>query len=223
MRQLTHTGIISREIGNHLHQRLLDGDPTATSDLANVFLIPLCLRLKRAFPRIKEETWIYDAAVNALLLNYALNPKRFNPEKSGLFSYLFMSARGDLLNFLKQEGERKKREYGFESVELTVDNRNIMESLQSSRSKGPLEILEHREAIRLIESLIENPQDRDILELMVAGERRTAVFAQVLGLQDLSLGEQKKIVKQHKDRLKKRLERFGVKLGEKNTRKGNLP
>ena len=61
---------------------------------------------------------------------------------------------------------------------------------------------------------ITDPRDRRLLQLLRAGERKTAVYAEVLGIQDRDAMEQRKIVKQHKDRLKKQLERLGVKLRE---------
>ena len=44
---------------------------------------------------------------------------------------------------------------------------------------------------------------------MLAGERRTAVFAAAVGLSDRSLREQAQEVKRVKDRIKKRIERAG--------------
>jgi RNA polymerase sigma-70 factor, ECF subfamily len=206
--------IISKEFSRQIHQRLLAKDPVAPSELAEAMLIPLSRRL-RGFFRAVDEELIYDAAVDAIL-TYVQHPESYNQEKSGLFTFLTISARGDLLNLLKKEGKRKKHEFFSESVELTEASRNRRESLQSSDEMGPLEILEHREALKLISNLIEGPRDRDLLELMLAGERKTSAFARTLGLENLDAAEQRKIVKQHKDRLKKRLERAGVKFGEKD-------
>ena len=46
-------------------------------------------------------------------------------------------------------------------------------------------------------------------ELMGEGERRTAVFARALGLEDRPPGEQEREVKRVKDRIKKRMQRAG--------------
>jgi hypothetical protein len=40
--------------------------------------------------------------------------------------------------------------------------------------------------------------------------RKTAAYAEILGIQDRNTLEQRKLVKQHKDRLKKQLERLGA-------------
>jgi hypothetical protein len=44
-----------------------------------------------------------------------------------------------------------------------------------------------------------------VVELMLRGERKTQVYAEAYGIADLSPDEQRRIVKQVKDKLKKRL------------------
>lgn len=60
-----------------------------------------------------------------------------------------------------------------------------------------------------VESLFSDPRDRQLAELVVANERSTAPYARVLGVDGRSAEEQRRVVKQHKDRIKKRLRRFG--------------
>ena len=50
-------------------------------------------------------------------------------------------------------------------------------------------------------------QEKGVLHLMHEGERRTSVFAQILGIEQLSEVEQRQAVKRVKDRLKRRFER----------------
>jgi hypothetical protein len=45
-------------------------------------------------------------------------------------------------------------------------------------------------------------RDRRIVKLMLEGVRETSTYARVLEIEDRSLDEQRRIVKQHKDRLK---------------------
>jgi hypothetical protein len=59
-----------------------------------------------------------------------------------------------------------------------------------------------------------DPVDQQLIDLMIKGERRTEAFAKVLGIVDMEVIQQRKIVKQRKDRLKKRLTRLGVSLRE---------
>jgi len=68
--------------------------------------------------------------------------------------------------------------------------------------------------IQRVFNTITDPRDRQLLQLLRTGERKTAAYAEILGIQDHNAMEQRKIVKQHKDRLKKQLERLGVKLRE---------
>jgi biopolymer transport protein ExbD len=50
-----------------------------------------------------------------------------------------------------------------------------------------------------------------VLELMLDGERQTSVYVEILEIGHLSLEEREREVKKVKDRLKKRLERAGLK------------
>jgi hypothetical protein len=58
-----------------------------------------------------------------------------------------------------------------------------------------------------------NQQDQALLRLMAEGERVTGKFAIVLGVTDLPIADQRRIVKQHKDRLKAQLKRARSKRG----------
>jgi RNA polymerase sigma-70 factor (ECF subfamily) len=72
--------------------------------------------------------------------------------------------------------------------------------------------VERVDAAALMERVMEeitDPMDRRILALMLQGERATAAYATVLGIQAAPEQEQKSIVKRHKDRISKRLERLG--------------
>ena len=51
--------------------------------------------------------------------------------------------------------------------------------------------------------------ERAALDLMLGEERRTASFAEALGIGHLSVTEQEAVVKRTKDRIKKRIERGG--------------
>jgi hypothetical protein len=60
---------------------------------------------------------------------------------------------------------------------------------------------------RRISDLLPDPTDQEIVLLMMEGIRETSAYADVLGISDYSVEEQAAIVKRHKDRLKKKLER----------------
>ena len=51
-------------------------------------------------------------------------------------------------------------------------------------------------------------REREAVDLIIDGERRTEVYAHVIGLQDRPWQEQVREVKRAKDRLKKRMQRL---------------
>jgi RNA polymerase sigma-70 factor (ECF subfamily) len=157
-----------------------------------------------------DDTIIQDAATDAIL-NYAERPRQFDPAKSKLFSYLVMAARGDLRNALAKQRRRERREVLHNRVEDLPLARNLVEE-ESESASGAGETTSLEEVRRAVEMVITDPTDRRLVELMLDGERRTEAFANVLGIAHLANEQQRQMVKQHKDRLKKRLERLGVKL-----------
>jgi hypothetical protein len=57
--------------------------------------------------------------------------------------------------------------------------------------------------------LLQDSKDRQILSLRLQGERRTEVFAAVLGISNLPIEVQRREVKRTKDRIDKILRRQG--------------
>jgi RNA polymerase sigma-70 factor, ECF subfamily len=192
--------------------RLRNGDPTAPSDLAELVLDPLTRKLRARFPNLDDPSLVDDAVADAVL-NYAERPDQFDPGKRGLFGYLEMSARGDLMNALAAVKRRRQRERSLDIVELPLERRN-----KASMTREPSATLEDhvisdlssQRMIARVREAAETPQDAKVLQLMIDGERRTDRYAEVLGLQDLSADQRRREVKRHKDRLKKRLDRLGL-------------
>ncbi len=208
---------LSAELGYQIHQRLLEGDPVASSELAVACLGVLVARMKARFPDISDETLIHDAAADAIL-SYAENPSAYNPAKSGLLTYLTMSARGDLLNALAKERRRRRRE---SSLELVEQSPHVQNKLQEHTEHTPLEEqisldgTMYEGMLEKVHEAILAPQDQQLLLLLLDGVRETTPYSVILGIEGLDFREQQRIVKQHKDRLKKRLERLGVRLRER--------
>jgi RNA polymerase sigma-70 factor (ECF subfamily) len=210
---------LSTEFNRNIHQRLLDGDPIAPSELVVAYLEPLTRWLHTLFRHLQDEQLLVDAATDALL-NYIEHPARFDPTKSALPRYLRMSAKRDLLNALQREQRRTKRaalarktlkreqqrivtEGHAESVELGARSGTIIQE-DDEKTVVTQDVLEH-----MFEAITE-PRDRQLLQLLRDGVRKTAAYAEILGIQDRNTLEQRKLVKQHKDRLKKQLERLGA-------------
>jgi hypothetical protein len=198
-----------------IHWRLVERDPTAPADLAEQLLSPLMASVRRTFPNLSHETLLDDAVVDAVL-SYAERPEQFDPAKLMLMSYLTMSAKGDVLNAIKRRTKRQAREVSLEVVEDFVDSRNTgrEQHHMASADEVVIDRLESGRLARQLRSSARTPQELTLLQLIVNGERRTARFAAVLGLQHLTEIEQRRVVKQAKDRLKKRIERMGQRLHE---------
>lgn len=194
-----------------LHQRLLDGDLVASRDLAAAYLPALVDRLRRRFPRLDDESLVFDAATDAIL-SYAERPSQYKAGTMRLLPYLVMSADGDLKNALRRQRQRAQREFPGGDVELLLEARNHYQ--EEEGTDEPVDAPKTEELVRKVRQVVPDLIDRKLIDLMIQGERRTAAFARVLGIAAVDAVQQRRIVKQHKDRLKKRLARLGVRLRE---------
>lgn len=205
----------TRAYAHGLHERLLQGDPIAPAEIAEALLEPLVYRLRARTRHLVDDPLVYDAVTDALL-TYLQQPGKFDPNKSSLLSYLTMAAHGDLRNNLARERRRKQREVALDDVEHRLFTGNewgeevedgVLDRLDfPSDSKG--------EIVKLALAEFPDEQDRRLLSLMMNGERKTAAYVNVLGIERADPDEQRRTVKRHKDRLTKRLERLGSKLRE---------
>lgn len=201
-----------------LHQRLLAGDKTAPSDIANTFIDRLIkhltIRYKQFDPNklwgsatIKDR--IYEAATSALM-DYIENPHKYNPKLRGLYGYLQMAAEGDFKNALaKQKRHDSRLKVVSKDVELLNLAGNIdIENESIARQEVRDRVVEfNRKQALQNGSVADDELDRKLLALMDIGERRTSEYAKVLNITHFPIAEQKRIVKQHKDRLNLRRKR----------------
>lgn len=195
-----------------LHRRLLERDPTATAELAQAVYPGLVRRLSREFEAQKDWMLPHDAATEAFMA-YVKKPDRFDPTKRSLPGYLLMAARRDLLNMIASERRRGSKVIAVGDVELGARAGNEIMKPMKPAADDPVDRAISEEARRAIEELFDDPKDRDLMQLVVDGERSTRRFAEVLGVGDRPAAEQRRLVKRHKDRIKKRLQRFGEALG----------
>jgi RNA polymerase sigma-70 factor (ECF subfamily) len=206
----------SPEFARRIHKRLLSGDPVASAEFARVYMEPLVRYLRRRHPEVNDETLAWDAATNAVL-DYAENPSSFDPKKSGLFGYLKMASHRDLLNALEKERRRgaSERSAGLRAVELSPGGGKELQRDEDVERVGERTELDEERSQRIMEKVYEalpDPRDRRMLELMMDEVRETEAFAEVLGIRDRDEAEQRKTVKRHKDRIKKRVQRLGLPL-----------
>ncbi len=182
------------------HAQLLAGDDLASAELAAALRPELVAHLRRRYPRRADQEWIEDAADDALIA-YLLEPEKFDPARASLPAYLKMAAEGDLKNALARQRRREKKiAAGVELDQLGG---------KPSQADDPTWRLIAEELRGELQSLLPDPRDQALLTLLAEGERSTAVFAEALGLADLPREEQRTEVKRHKDRLKKKLQRYG--------------
>ncbi len=192
-----------------LHQRLLARDPTASNDLAEVYIGPLVAWLAEVAPRVEPE--IREDAAGDALLTLIRNPESYSPILQTLEAYLRMSAHGDMLNALAKEQRHRKHETPCGDVELLAESGKY--GGHDSDPGLSLRIAEEEQDTlsTIPESVRRRLSETDLraAQLVVQGERSYAVFAELYGLLHLPADEQARTVKRHKDRLKMMLKRAG--------------
>ena len=188
------------------HSRLIDEDPTASADLYKAIFSPLVGWLHAKY-RAADREPIRDAATDALV-DYIKHPKRWDPRRGTLVSYICMAADRDLQNALKKLQRLRKHELLSADVEDEGFDRNVLpEDSDPSDAMASL--------LPALETQVTSERDRRLLHLMLEGERSTDKFSEVLGIQNQPKQEKARTVKQHKDRLKKVIERLRAQLNAK--------
>jgi hypothetical protein len=195
-----------KNLGLILHSRLLKGkDTQVTAEIAEIFLPILVNDLYTKFPNFLDPHQLETIAEDSLL-RYFAHPEKYDPAKSNLIGYLYMDAYWDVRNLLQQQKkvvalEAPISEHEMYAVRDEADPEAILSQKESQQFQfeSPL--------IKRVLTLVSRPRDRQVLELMMEGVRETQAYAQVLGIQSRLPEEQAKIVKQHKDRLKKTIQR----------------
>jgi len=201
---------------NVLYLRLIAGEPDASSDLIELLLDPLTAARHRKFPGLPDPNLVVDKVIDTLF-RFVQQPDRFQPERGDLRGYLYMDALGDIRNAWQKERRRVIREIPFDPVahDMPDGNSDIEDTIL--RKLAPAGLPDGRDAAAIISQLradISDARDWDVVTLMALGERSTSSYASVLQITGLPLDEQRRIVKQAKDRLRLRLKRRGVKINE---------
>jgi RNA polymerase sigma-70 factor, ECF subfamily len=194
-----------------LRERLLAHDPIAAEQAASTYLPSVRRHLvSRAFARgIIDEALINDATVEAVL-DYIRHPQKFDPSKSSLATYLNQASWRDLLNALAKDRRQRRGWELTEDVELAIIKRNKESEVERIKVEAQTGAGRTSDFDRIL-THVTSARDRKLLQMMRDGEKRTSAFAAVLGIGELTLTEQKRAVKQHKDRLKQWLKRTGKK------------
>lgn len=183
----------SPEVEKYLLADLLANKPTARSRFAEAVYEPLVAALAWRHPLAGEDA-VTDAAGDALM-SFLADPTRYDQARGKLRGYLLMAATGDLLN--RRRGDRKHHA-GRVPLEAVED--------RPAGGKSDAGAPEWGERVAAAVALL-SADDRGVLDLMRAGERRTRVFAAALGITGLPAATQAAVVKRIKDRLLKFLQR----------------
>lgn len=182
-----------------LHQRLLEHDPLAYCDVFTMYMERIAKKLERIGYDIDVAR---DAAIDAVMA-YREKPERYDPRKVHLFTYVMGVARHKAVDRWRSVQARAQREEKQGDVELLRRTpKDQVEKMETYVRVGQLvALLEVGEVL--------NERDQAILRLFLIGEGSTKELAKVLRLPPMSKEDRQSKAKQLRDRLMKRLARFG--------------
>jgi DNA-directed RNA polymerase specialized sigma24 family protein len=201
-----------RERQEQQHQRLLLKDPVAFAEICEGVLPHLVSFLGHQFPQ--HDAHMCEMVAIDCLLAYQQKPDQFDPVKLSLFAYLRMAARRDMLNAIDKQQRRDRRLYDIEDPQVqsqlpeqgSPDEEFDLTGWLAQRTDYSLqEILEKLSADLSM-------TDKQVLMLMLDNVRETERYAQVMAITHLEELEQRQTVKRAKDRIVKKLQRFGQRI-----------
>ncbi|MCP4358802.1 MAG: hypothetical protein GY796_12355 [Chloroflexi bacterium] len=197
------------------HQRILKEDVTVFAEICEQALPYLVSFLQSRFPEYNPH--LHETVAIDCLLTYQANPQQYDPQQLSLYAYLRMVARSDMLNLLDKRKRQNRRLLvidAADSPQAIFQQESISDKLVASEWLTEYTDHSHREIIQeFIEELDET--DQQILLLMLEGVRRTEDYAAVIGITHLEIGEQRLKVKRAKDRITKKIQRFGNQFGKR--------
>lgn len=190
-----------------LHARLLAGDPVATDRMVSECLRPVERILARRHMALPREA-VTDAACDALLA-YFRSPERFDPSRGHLLSYLVAIGDFRLRDWLRAQMRRDSREIHVGGTEeLALFETNIQRSSYHHDTKVPGNSDSvSPEMEMLVRDILPNERDRRVLALIVDGRTEVDAYAAALGILESPAEERRILVKRHRDRILKRLQR----------------
>jgi DNA-directed RNA polymerase specialized sigma24 family protein len=206
--------------GLDLHRRLLERDPMAAAQLMESYYFRL---VEFGARQIHDQAMRHDIAGDLTLSVVSKlidEPERFDPDRGkGLYGFLVMDLRGDLLNYFSKAG-RAPRITSLDAPTGSDDDDVGIQDLGgnlASDDPGPEALaLSGESSERVAEirrEVVTTPAEGIVFDLQyVEGERSSDVFARALRIADLPSREQAAQVQKLKDRLAKRLRRM-----ERNT------
>ncbi|QSQ24123.1 hypothetical protein JY651_03865 [Pyxidicoccus parkwayensis] len=173
-------------------------DPMASVDIFQKYSARIVRRLIAEL-RCSDDT-AFDSTIDAIF-SYLQQPERYDPNRGRLETYLLQSARNKATDRMRSESARARRELAFAGV-AELQTRSPKEELELSvEAKSALDLLASKGGL--------SDKDLATLRLLLLGEGSTKEVAKAMGLESLSEEALRLAVKRQRDRLMKRLERFG--------------
>jgi hypothetical protein len=171
-----------------LHRLVLEGDAAAREQIASLLVSALCRRLRRLRPGVDGA--LVDECVHDGVLDYLRSPGRFDPSRSRLYTFVAMAARRNLIDRLRC----LRRITG---TEIPVGH-PVPETI-------PFAAPVRQRTTLAVSRVTRSPEERVFLQARLDGEHSSAALAKLMGLDNLSIIEQRQAVKRLRDRLRRRL------------------
>lgn len=191
-----------------VHNRILQYDVTAFAELCEYALSFLVAFLQSRFP--DQDSFVHETAAIDCLLNYQAKADQYDPGKISLFAFLRMAARRDMLNAIDKKRRRERRLTDITpALDLQISEQDpIQEQMELDEWLQERTDLSLTEILQLLNEELDE-YEKGILLLMLDGVRDSKSYASVLGIAQMNDAAQQQVVKRAKDRLVKKLRRFG--------------
>jgi RNA polymerase sigma-70 factor (ECF subfamily) len=169
--------------------------------------MPLVRILRRRNLAVPRDILI-DGASDALLA-LIQHPERFDPQRSGLLTFLTTVAERRMIDHLRAASRWSSRElhggtaqdvHEWARDNVCADERAAY--MEEPAGESPADALD-----ALIDQILPDPVDREILRLICEGRQSVEEFASLLGVDGLPILEQRRAIKRSRDRVLNRLRR----------------
>ena len=190
-------------IDPNLLERLRAGDDLAKAEFCQMYLPRLVNDRGWVRTRVPDDHLI-EIAAHKTLLDFAEDPRNYDPQRTPIVRYLRYTAHRDLLNLLKQEQRHSRRRAPLEVVELRPVARNVPQ--EGPALPGDMST---EDVLRMLWEKLPDTRDRQAVTMILDGVKATSAFAALYGLTHLSPKEQQDQVKRNKDRLDKVMKSLG--------------
>lgn len=189
----------SREQQWALHLAVRERNTFALAETYLALFQGMCAILRRAWARSAASDEDIQDSVSQAIMEYVGAPERYDERRGMLSTYLLAIAGRRLKDRRRTKAAETQRDFNLSQMALVG-----LEPPRANQEPGAL--LELEELLTQLEEELTG-EEKAVFRLMLMGEERTEVFAELLMLKDLPEEEQRHEVYAFKDRLKKKLRR----------------